>query len=539
MSYYYPGDLKPELELYPQFKERLYCRGFLLTDEEIKNLNEYPFYGNWRDYMITGNGSCYHVYVHKDNNCYCYSKDDYVMFLVGHAYDPFDMVIDENDILRKLEQALEMGEDAFWQEESKLTGVFVTGFLNNGKLVYSTDCAGMQLVYHGIVDNRIFITSHSKLVADIKGLEQTEYIKRLTTSKLWPLWGTWLPGDISPYAELIRLNPNCKGVFSEKSKTVSVERYYPKTVISETKTEEEFRSTIQELGRIMSNTMKCIAAKWPDKKISISVTGGKDSMTTLACSREIYDKFSFFSYISNSDESVDAYAAKDILGHLGLKHELIEIPEDCPEYNGIETFKKVMQCNNGCIGANKLNDIKKRMFFCCHPPCDIEVKSWVNETGRGWEYNKFNKKRFPKYPYPGYWRAMHKAYINPWLIRETDKIFSDYLKKYYSKEVFDRLSWLELYFWEFACNASEGCFLTSEHRVSYEITIPFNNRRYIELMMTVPVEKRKAEGIPNALIQYMEPRITETGISVHDVSHTNFRANAMRIYLEIFSKIRF
>ena len=43
-------------------------------------------------------------------------------------------------------------------------------------------------------------------------------------------------------------------------------------------------------------------------------------------------------------------------------------------------------------------------------------------------------------------------------------------------------------------------------------------------MLTVPLEKRKVDDIPIDLITYMEPRIAETGITVHDISHTNFRA---------------
>ena len=234
---------------------------------------------------------------------------------------------------------------------------------------------------------------------------------------------------------------------------------------------------------------------------------------------------------------MDAYAAKDILAHLGLKHELYEIPKEWEGYTDLPAFKKVMECNNGCIGENNANDLRKRLYFSQHPPCDIEVKSWVNEMGRGWYYNKYNKKRFPKYPNASYWRAMHKVYLDRYLIRETDKVFADYLEKYFSKDVFDKLSWLELYFWEFAWSGGEGVFLTSEHRVSYDITVPFNNRKYIELMLTVPLEKRKADSIPNDLITYMEPRIAETGITVHDISHTSFRAFVVRAYLEILSKI--
>ena len=117
-------------------------------------------------------------------------------------------------------------------------------------------------------------------------------------------------------------------------------RFYPTEKIVETKTQEEYENTIHELGNIMSNTMECIAKKWPEKKVSISVTGGRDSMTALSCANKVYDKLHYFSYISNVDESVDAYAAKEILAHLGLEHELYEIPENWDGYKDLPVFKK-------------------------------------------------------------------------------------------------------------------------------------------------------------------------------------------------------
>lgn len=539
MAYYSANEMKKDLDKHPQFREKLYCRGFLLTSEEQSISNQYPYYSNWGVKSILKNR--YFLYTHKDTFSYILEENDIAVFLVGHAYDPYNMVTDENEILQNLLNAKKHSDDEFWDYESNLTGVFCVGYIFKENIVYSTDCAGMQLVYHGVIDGNLFITSHSKLVADLKGLEQPEYIKRLVNNKYWHYWGTWLPGDLSPFDELKRLNPNCAGNYTIGEKQPKFFRYYPTRTIKETKTEQEYQETIHELGRIMSRTMTCIAKKWPEKKVSISVTGGRDSMTTLACSKDNYDKFSYFSYISNVDESVDAYAAKDILAHLGLKHELYEIPNEWDGYKDLEVFKKVMECNNGCIGANNSNDLRKRLYFSQNPPCDIEVKSWVNEMGRGWYYNKskYNKKRFPKYPYASYWRAMHKVYLNKYLIHETDRVFEDYLNKYYSKSTFDKLSWMELHFWEFCWGGGEGVFLTSEHRVSYDITIPFNNRKYIELMLTVPLKKRKIDLIPIDLIKYMEPRIADTGISVRDISHTWFRAFIVRTYFEIFSKIRF
>ena len=521
----------------PYLKSVVFRRGFIITSERIILKDGYPFYSNWTEKKLSEN---YYLYTHSDTTAYTLIMDNTMYFLIGHAYDPFQHIINETDILHVLAEKRMDGDTSFWDAESNLTGVFCLGYIRNGRVVYSTDATGMQVVYHGVIDGKFFITSHSKLIGDIKGIKRTKYIDRLVSSRYWHYWGMYLPGDISPYDELKRLVPNFYGEYGIDKKEISCHRYFPVSKIEEIDSEEEYLNTIHELGRIMSDTMKCISQKWVGKKVSISVTGGRDSMTTLACSRDVYDKFHYFSYISNYDESVDAEAAARILKHLGLQHEVFQIPDGSwGGYTDLDSFKAVMKCNSACIGDNNENDLRKRRFFLDNPPCDIEVKSWVNEAGRGWEYNKYNKKRFPQYPTASYWRAMHKVYVSPYLIHHTDRIFKEYLKKYYSKDVFDKLSWLELFFWEFTCSSSEAYFLTTEHRISYEITIPFNNRKYLAKMMTVPVEKRKNDCIPKDLISYMEPRITETGVLVKDVSHTSFRAFIVRMYLEVFSRIRF
>lgn len=537
MSYYSVAEMETELKSNVEFQKYLYIRGFLFTDSGVNyNLDEYPFYGNWKIQSVCNN---YRIYINKYTNYYCVSKNSITILLVGHAYNPFDMEYDEDKILNNMLDKFVESEKTFWEYESELTGVFALILIRNGNVIFSTDCTGMQLVYHGVVNNSLFLTSHSKLVADLNGLNQDPYINKLVNDRLFHYWGTWLPGDLSPFKELHRMQPNCCGEYFCDSSKIFVRRYYPNYKVSEVSDEKSYESIIHELGRIMHNNMELITKKWPDKKVSLSVTGGRDSMTALSCANGLYDKLNYFSYISNYDESIDAYAAKEICGKLGLNHELYEIPEESSIYENIKVFKKVMECNAGCIGSNNINDLKKRLYFCRNPKFDIEIKSWVNEMGRGWYYNKYNKKVFPKRPSPSYWRAMHKVYLNPFLIHKTDMVFKDYLNKYYDENTFNNISWLELYFWEFAWSGGEGVFLTSEHRVSYDITIPFNNRKYIELMLTAPLKKRINDDIPKDLIAYMNKNIIDCGIVVHDVSHTNLRAIIVRTYLEIMSKIKF
>lgn len=534
MLFHTKQEMQILLEQKPDYQRFLYRRGFIITNHVINNLDQYPFYGNWIRVQLYRD-IC--VYAHRDARVFIRHDGDRAFFLIGHAYDPFTLRYREEEILEQLSTAYLEGITRFWEAESGLTGVFCIGYAEDGKLVFSTDCCGMQLVYHGVINGKLCITSHSKLASDLWDLKQDSYVERLVNSRFYHYWGTWLPGDLSPFAELKRMQPNCAGTFDCSDKKIRIDRYYPTHEIVETTTQDEYQKTIAELGEIMSRTMRLIAQKWSDRKIALAVTGGRDSMTALACANGIYDKYRYFSYISNDAEAVDAYAAKDICNSLGLDHKIYTIPEDCELYRDLPIFKAILECNAGCIGENNPNDAKKRLYFSNHCDFDIEIKSWVNEMGRGWYYNKYNKKRFPRRPTAKYWRAMHKVYLDPWLIRETDKVFQDYLDQYYSEDVFRKISWLELYFWEFAWSGGEGVFLTSEQRTSYEITIPFNNRRYIEKMLTVPLNKRIVDDIPKDLIKLKNPEIAKTGVVIKDVEHTNMRARIVRTYLEIFSRI--
>jgi hypothetical protein len=540
MSKYYSAcEVDTILVQHPEWQEKLYCRGFVFTNADVKwALDEYPFYSNWRRTEFGACvGNCFNLFLHKDALFYSYSEEDVLFFLIGHAYNPYSMKWEESNLLKDLAEAYRKGLDELWDVESEFTGVFCIGYVTKDKLVYSTDCTGMQIIYYCTHQGSLYVSSHSKLLADFLGFEQTDYIRRLTNTWYWHFWGTYLPGDLSPYQEIKRTNPNCCIVY--ESPSVRIDRYYPTKKIEETTTQEDYQSTIHELGRVMCNTMELISKKWPDKTAALSLTGGRDSLTTLACSHNHFDQFDYFSYISNSDESVDAFAAREICDALKLKHKIIEIPADDPLYRDLNVFKMILECNSGCVGETKENEIRKRMYFCKHPPCGIEVKSWVNELGRGWFWNKFNKKKFPDSPTASYLRALYKVHFYPRLIKETDQVYTEYMKTYLPKEIIGMIPWVEQFYWECGWSASEGQFLTAEHRMSYDITIPFNNRKYVEKMLTVPLEMRKVDRIPIDLIQYEEPRISATGINIHDVSHTNFRAEMLKVYLAIFSKVRF
>lgn len=536
MAYYTKEEMEQLLSEYPQYRDKLFCRGFLITNQNNLDAERYPFYGEWRNQRIeNSDGNDILLLTHRQTHSYLYADGDITYFLIGHAYNPYTMEYEELSILRNLAQAMHIGEDAYWKSESELTGVFCIGYVKNGNVVFSTDCTGMQLVYYGKSNGNIYITSHSKLVADLCGFEQDNYITRLVNSRFYRYWGTFLPGDRSPFIELRRVVPNffytCKVTDTE----FSFKRYYPLSKIEEI-TDSQYENVLKDIAQTLENSLLLITKKWPNKKAAISVTGGRDSTTTLAAAHSVYDDLSYFSYISKDTEKIDAEAASVICNYLGLEHTIYTIPEESDLYKDIEVIKKILESNAGCIGHNNLNDVKKRIYLDTIHDFDVEIKSWVDELSRGEAQNKYNTRRFPKKPTAGYYRCMWKVIINPRLIWESNRIFKSYLNTYYDRDVLTYLPWMDYFFWEFSWSSGEGTFLTSEHKYSDEITIPYNNRCLLNTMFTVPLEKRLNSQIQIDVIRKLDKRIENSKVYVKNAAHTDMWSFIIRMYLRIFSK---
>ena len=167
-KYYSTHEVNTILSQHPEWQEKLYCRGFLFTNADVKwDLEDYPFYSNWRRTEFgKGLGYRFNLFLHKDTHFYSYTEEDVLFFLIGHAYNPYSMKWEESDLLKDLAKAYRKGLAEFWNVESEFTGVFCLGYVTKDQLVYSTDCAGMQIIYYCNHQGSLFVSSHSKLLAD-------------------------------------------------------------------------------------------------------------------------------------------------------------------------------------------------------------------------------------------------------------------------------------------------------------------------------------------------------------------------------------
>lgn len=522
--------MKTLLDEKQEMRKHLFPRGYLLTDDINVDPGAYPFYNLW---SCTKVGE-FRFFIHPEQKFYIKEADQITFVLIGHAFNPLDTSeYSENTLLEKAAELYVKSEADFTDYFNRWTGLFNLFIFEGDSVRLYNDAAGMYMAFYGSCNGHQYCSSHTNLLGDICNIGFDPYIERLVNYRFYSLFGKTLPGDLSPYKEFKRLIPNHFAKLQDNN--WSVFRFFP---INAALSSLSYDEIIDRAAEIMKQSMNMIHKKW--NRAAISLTGGCDSKTTLSCTNGAYDKYSYFSYISSDSEKVDALAAANICEMLKIPHKIYEISDRDEDYEEIDTLRKIMEYNSGSIGKSNSNDVRKRAFFFGVDDFDVEVKSWVSEVGRAYYHKRFAKKRFPKKLTPRYATFLYKVFITDRkLVRDTAKVFKEFLLKYYSDGSFEKIPWHDLFFWEFRVGSWNGLVITGEQHISYDIAIPYNNRLLLNYLISTPIEKRVKDEPHWDIMRKMNSDIADCGISVVNVKHTDKRAKIERLYLEISSKLPF
>lgn len=456
---------------------------------------------------------------------YCSTGSARSCFLVGHAYNPFSMETSEETILNKMANG---STETLHQILDELTGVFTFGYIENDALVLVSDCAGMQIAYYGEFDGDLYVSTHMQLIGDLLNLSVSPYVKKLLQYRFYRLYGKFLPGDISSYDGLRRVVPNTEVIY--QNHRFEICRFYPTKPLTPCKTEADYKEKIRQISEIMRNTMSVISKKW--ERPAISLSGGMDSKGTLAAANGIYDRFYIFSYISMPGEKIDADAAAKLAEAVGAEHHVDLISDEDSSFQDIEVFRMLLDHNYGNIGHTNRNDVRKRVYYTdlAHRPFDIEAKSWVSEVGRANYYKKFGLKKMPSRLSPRQMTTMYKFFLHDRkLVKETDRLFEEYIKTTSLNDIFNYDA-SDMFLWEMRYGGWGGQVITCEHRFAFNITVPYNNRRLMELFLSLPLEKRISDQAHYDMIRELNPKVDATGITITNYNETKSRMRKERLY---------
>lgn len=517
------------LEQHPYLQKDLFIRGFLITDRLIEDLQSFPFYGNWRAekhgkyYFLAHKLTGMHVYTDETGNCF---------FIMGHAYDPFAMKHDEASILKRI--AKSYGTQAYMELVHDLTGVFVYGAVIGDEIQYLVDPSGMQSACSAVVDGQFYLSSHPQLIGDICGLEMDSFVKELISYKWYGrVMGPYLPGDLTPFREIKRIVPSIAYTYAD---AIRHKRFWPLQEISIAENREDYDQVIRTAADILKNNMLLVSRKWEHPWISL--TGGIDSNTTFAAGNGSYDRFETFSYISAEKEVPDAEAAQKIADRFGLNHHVFHIPQTNSEQEDFEEIRELLRHNNGYIAELYDNEARKRVYLRKHASCDVEVKSWVSETIRGYWYKHYGRKSMPKLS-PRLFRNLYKIFItNRKLAHKVDLIFADYIKRYEYEKIPASFPPADMHYNEVTWGSWGGLNI-SEMKYCFDITFIYNNRRFLDLLFRVPLQKRISDQHHLDMKQYLNKELYDMGIRVVNMKETNFRAFALNVIFTVNSILPF
>lgn len=506
----------------------LFARGYLLTTQEIDADERFPFFGNWTRTKI---GSWY-LFNHCDTKQYLHSAKGIDLLLIGHAYNPFTSVMDEEALLQAASAALERSEESFYSVVSEWTGRFVVVVLRGEELLVAQDCAGMRSLFYGRIHGSPWLSSHAQLLGDLCGLEMNPWIRELVGSREYKVGIRFLPGDLSPFSEVKRLGPNT--ALRYRNGAFSVERFYPSKPIVEAGSEEEQNALVIRVAEVLKASLEITSEKW--SMPAVSLTGGIDSQTTLAATVSCRAKMKFFTFASSREEARDLDAARKLALHLGLDHSAYSIPEDEEAIPCHQELAAVIRHNAAYVRANAANDLRKLAYFANYPACEVDVKSWVSEITRSNFSKRLGMERLPSPLSPRQMSILYKRiFFDRRMLRRVDMAFADWMGRVGFGEVAG-VDDADMVYWEHRFPAW-GAAVLAEFDICWETSIPFNNRRVIEMMLGFPRKRRIEDHAHRAVVKHLDPDLADSGVHVVNYSKQGFRVAIERLFFEVNSRL--
>lgn len=520
------NEIRNILDEHKQYREALFCRGYLITTQTIQDLKMYPFYGLWKKTKCghLKDGKDVHIYYHQLQDYSSIEQEGVTISIIGHAYNPFDMKFQESTILKDCFDAYQKSKEAFFDKISELTGIHLIAINDNNRLILVQDATGMRSCFYGMINNNIYIASHPQLVGDLCNLAVDKFVNKLTNAFFFRITEHYLPGDLSPYIELKRLGPNTYLSYDNGFNKI---RFYPIKEHPEINL-NQYNEIIDNIKTLIQKNLELCSKKWDGAAISLS--GGIDSNTTLACANGLYEKFKYYSFHCKPSEVIDSNAARQICNILNLKHLIYAIPNNNEDIEDFEILKKIICHNTSNIQVPPDHEIRKFIFLYRLRDIKVELKSWMSEIGRAMFHRKFGVD-LPQQITPRFLSILQSRFFAaPKLFKETEQAYNLFMETTDIDKPLLNYEHSDLLYWEIAEGSNGSAVVTSQDFFHSKLTIPMNNRKLLDMFLWFPHQYKKNDLIHAKIIQQANKRIADAKITTHNLSSGTKRLLLERTY---------
>ncbi|MFB7888855.1 hypothetical protein ACFCZ3_12515 [Cellulosimicrobium cellulans] len=341
------------------------------------------------------------------------------------------------------------------------------------------DATGSRAAFSAVRDREWAVASHSVLAALAldRAPDSTARDIVLNESYISP-GGKYYPALLTPFEGVRPVIANCYFSISLTGQT-SHNRFYPRVEVRPSADLDETYNQWWAQFRLSAQ----LSAQHPE--VGISLTAGLDSRMTLHAVGERLAKRGGFAttyhrFGGNSDSAVeDVVRANELAYSFRLPHRVVDIRtfdgfSSSEERAYAETFPRGAQFPSRAVAYMRAMMGGERLLF-----------STVAEIGTVFYKERENS-------------AIHPAWLSGKFstspIRNDPRVLSafeeyiDYTQM--SHEVLHGLDVNDLFYWEHR-NTKWAAVWYSECDLGHDVGLPFNNRRIIELMLSLPRPERE------------------------------------------------
>ncbi len=482
-------------------KNSLYKRGFLLAhaDSNVPNF----IMDNWIKIILDNN---FILYYNENNKCYFeHNNEGWICICGSYCMDVVACHMDMGIITKNLSCRLEKSENKFLDYLDLLNGRFVCIYSYHNHIYILNDATAARSVFYSTRDN--IVASHYNLVNDVCHSDAEPFFQiyenvvnhKILEHKSYP----WvMPGNLTPYKDIKLLEPNHKLDLSD----MSVKRFWPRADMEHLNIDE----ACDEIAMLLKNSAETLVNNY---RVFESLTSGFDSRITLAATKDVTKKITYFTYhdavlkegnYESLDRQINFRFAKNLCSKEGLNFKEIIFRDD----DGDRDLDKIYKLNHYHIHIPQLISYYSKMFTCN----SIHLRSNLIEIVRENHMRINSLESDDDYEAVAFfmnWRKQDEGY---------DKVIDIYKK--YSKS-------LEL---DKVFNYSKSIILYWEHRVASWLSAAvlsisdfacdtfqlFNCRRILQLGISLPTYYKNRSIIYDLLLKKLWPDLLNYGLPNND-----------------------
>ena len=154
-------------------------------------------------------------------------------------------------------------------------------------------------------------------------------------------------------------------------------------------------------------------------------------------------------------------------------------------------------------------------------------------------YKYFGRTKFKPDLKPRDYSSLYKIFLgNRKLLKETDKYFAEYIQNTKLKEHLFNYDESDFFVWEMMHGGKCGLDI-GVMKGCFDITIPYNNRKLLDLLLRVPLDKRISDRHHLDMKKLMNQELYDMNIRVVNLNETDRRKKVINMYYIINTHLPF